>query len=114
MSPFELIIKNADGSDYWVERFETKQGLNKWLREEQSRPYWKKDFQVEIVDNTEALAEIAKKAKEAAEAMENAQREKAIAIRAAVKAFKDKPSKTVADLAKLLDALLDHLDLKPE
>lgn len=114
MRLFELIIKNEDDSVYWRESFDSKIDLNKWLREEQARPYWKKTFKVEIVDNTEAIALQEKQVQEAREAAEAAEREKRIAIRAAVKAFKDKPTKTVADLAKLLDALLDHLDLKPE
>lgn len=111
MSPFELIIKNSDGSVYWTERFPTQDSLNKWLNDEQSRPYWKKDFQIEYVDNTEAIALKEKQLENERDAIENEQREKSIAMRAAVKTFRDKPSKTIADVAKLLDMIIDKLGL---
>lgn len=112
MTKFELKIKNPDGSPYWLERFNSKADLNRWLKEEQTRPYWKKDFQVEVVDNTEALAKIEADARAAAEAEDQAQKKKRKEARQAVKAFREKPTKTVADLVKLLEALIEVIDLK--
>lgn len=49
---FELIIKFADGTVYWRERFISLYYLNRWLSVEQTRPYWKQEFVTEIVDHT--------------------------------------------------------------
>jgi hypothetical protein len=55
MTKFNLIIKNADGSIYWTENFNSKRELNGWLNEEKTRPYWKKEFTTEIIDNSDAI-----------------------------------------------------------
>lgn len=49
---FELIIKYANGSVYWVERFQTQTELENWLASERTRPYWKSEFTTETVDHT--------------------------------------------------------------
>ena len=60
---FTLVVKNPSGQVYVTETFETKEALDKWLAVEQSRPYWQKDFQVEIIDKTaEAQAQQAAEA----------------------------------------------------
>jgi hypothetical protein len=114
MTKFVLTIYNADGSTYWVENFETKLALNTWLKEEQSRPYWKKDFKVEVTDNTEAIEKARAELNAENEALELARAKSRADAKLAVKAFKDKPSKNVADVVKLLEALVDMLDLKPD
>lgn len=114
MTKFELTIKNPDGSVYWTKDFNTRLELNTWLKEEQSRPYWKKDFAVEVIDNTEALDKIEADRQARIQAEDQAETKKRSDARAAVKVFKDKPSKTVADVVKLLEALVDMLDLKPD
>ena len=40
----KLEIKNADGSLYWKETFNTQEECDKWLAEEKTRKYWKSDF----------------------------------------------------------------------
>ena len=47
-----LEIKNADLSHYWTAYFNSQEECDKWLEEEKSRPYWKEDFIVEVIDTT--------------------------------------------------------------
>lgn len=47
-----LIIRHSDTSIYWQEYFNTLSDLQKWLKEEQTRPYWKQEYTTEIMDNT--------------------------------------------------------------
>jgi hypothetical protein len=49
---FELIIRAADGSIYWSERFNSQSEAQKWLAEEQTRKYWKPEFTTQIIDHT--------------------------------------------------------------
>lgn len=42
--PFRLEIKRTDATIYWVEHFKTKEDGDRWLAEEQTRPYWDKSF----------------------------------------------------------------------
>jgi hypothetical protein len=49
---FKLNIYNPDLSLYWTESFNSLNALNKWLQEEQTRPYWKPGFTTEIIDQT--------------------------------------------------------------
>lgn len=43
----KLIIKNADGSPYWKENFDSQEKCDAWLDEEKTRPYWKSDHIIE-------------------------------------------------------------------
>jgi hypothetical protein len=45
---YKLTIKNPDNSVYWVEHFKTEAEKNKWLAEEQTRPYWNPSFTTEV------------------------------------------------------------------
>jgi hypothetical protein len=47
---FDLIIKNPDDSIYWQEHFNSRADAESWLESEQSRPYWKKEYIVSIVE----------------------------------------------------------------
>lgn len=47
-----LTILKADGSTYWVEHFNTMADANRWIAEEQTRPYWDATWTYTIVDNT--------------------------------------------------------------
>ena len=114
MNKFDLVIKYADGSPYWSIGFDTKSELNQWLKAEQAKFYWKKDFVVEITDNSKEIEAAEQQAAAAAEEREAAAKKLRGDARAAVKAFKDKPTKTVADVVKLLEVLIDVLDLKPD
>ena len=115
MRAFQLIIyKKENGAVYWTEGFDTEKDLKVWLKDEQSRPYWKKEFKVEVVDNTEAIKEADKKRAEELKAIEESEKQKRQETRALIKAFKEKPSKTIADVVKVLDLVLKKLDLDDE
>lgn len=49
---FRLIIKNPDGTVYWIEHFNSRSDLDKWLEQEQTRPYWNAGFTTDIQDLT--------------------------------------------------------------
>lgn len=49
---FELIINKQDGSIYWRSFFNSVAALNQWLTDEQTRPYWKQSFTMQVVDHT--------------------------------------------------------------
>lgn len=104
MTNFQLVIKNADGSPYWTEYFQTKKDLNIWLDEEKTRKYWRKDFIVEIVDNSEAVA---KAEKDALDALKVQQDKKELLI-SDLKKFK-KTKKPSAD--EIQQAILNILAL---
>lgn len=59
-----LSIRKANGDLYWTEYFNTKVDCDKWLAEEQTRPYWDINFQVTIDDKTVIEEAKNKKAKE--------------------------------------------------
>lgn len=103
MSPFELVIKYADGSVYWKENFNSRLELDAWVNREKTRPYWKHNFTTEIVDNTAAIEAAKKAAKDASDAVEAARKLKKDAIKAA----KDKPNKTQKDVEDLVNLLAD-------
>lgn len=54
-----LNIYNPDSSLYWKEHFNNKEELNKWLEEEQTRPYWNSKFTYLIEDKRPTPEEIA-------------------------------------------------------
>lgn len=114
MTKFNLFIKTAKGELYWTENFEDRKALDRWLAKAKTEPAWKKDFVVEIQDNTAAIEQFEAERKSRIEAEELAEKQKRQDARAAVKVFKEKPSKTVADVVKLLEVLIDVLDLKPD
>lgn len=37
---YRLTIYKADGSVYWVEHANRREDVERWLSEEQTRPYW--------------------------------------------------------------------------
>ena len=47
---FKLTIKNADGSHYWTEHFNSMNEGEKWLAEEETRHYWKPGRIAEFFD----------------------------------------------------------------
>lgn len=50
-----LNITYADGKHYWTEYFNSMDECTKWLSEEETRPYWQKDFVTEIIDKTQEV-----------------------------------------------------------
>lgn len=105
LQPITLLIKYAEGSLYWREYFDSIEACNHWLDEEKTRPYWKKDFVIEIDDNTVALKEAERLSKEAFQ--------QALALRKqkldAIKALKDKPAKSAKDIEDLLVLLAENV-----
>jgi hypothetical protein len=43
-----LNIYNEDGSLYWKAHFNNEEDLARWLEEEKTRPYWNKNFKIDI------------------------------------------------------------------
>lgn len=110
MRNFELIIKHPDGQVYWKENFDTKVELNRWLANEKLQPYWKKDFIVEVVDNSAAVEAEKKR-------IENEIKQEQQKVQDRIEAIKDdlkKKPKTIAEVVLLLEKIAEHLgiDLK--
>lgn len=40
----DLVIKKPDGKNYWVESFNTRTELDKWLDAEKAKEYWDKRY----------------------------------------------------------------------
>lgn len=47
-----LVITKSDLSPYWTEHFNDLASCNRWLAEEQTRPYWDKTYISTITDLT--------------------------------------------------------------
>jgi len=107
MRKFELTILKGDGEKYWFEGFDSERELTKWLEAEKSRPYWSKEFKVEIVDNSKIFEDKAKAEAEAAEEA-RAERER---VKAEFKEFREKPGKGIQDCVAMLEKLVDYFGL---
>jgi len=105
-----ILIKNVDGSTYWTERFNSRADCDAWLSEEKTRPYWKKDFTVEIDDKEKETLEEQKRNLEKIQA----RTKKAQEARLEVKELRKKKGRTAAENAALLDKLLDALGIDDE
>lgn len=71
----KLVISKGDGTHYWTEHFKTKDELDLWLAEEQTRKYWEKDFSWVITDlslKKEEIDRIAKQRKDREDAFKKA------------------------------------------
>ena len=42
----------VDGTRWLAGGFPTMEAAQAWINEEKTRPYWKQDTQVEVIDNT--------------------------------------------------------------
>ncbi|CAK0739676.1 hypothetical protein CCP2SC5_1020025 [Azospirillaceae bacterium] len=51
----KLIVKEPDGSQYWVERFRDAESAKAWADEEITRPYWVADRTFEFYDDGDPL-----------------------------------------------------------
>lgn len=71
-----LTILNADGTTHWVEHFNDIDSCNNWLKEEQTRSYWKQDYTWQIVDESPTPEQIAQQ--EAIEAEKQLKKQSAI------------------------------------
>lgn len=102
---YVITIKNPDQSLYWKEEFYDKATGDQWLNEEKTRAYWKKDFIVEILDESQKEMDRINAEKAALAANEVVRRSRIQRI----KSLKDKPSKSAKDLEDLLNLLVDHV-----
>lgn len=102
---YVVTIKNTDQSLYWKEEFYDKATGDKWLNEEKSRPYWIKDFIVEILDDSQKEVDRINAENAALAANESARRARIQQI----KSLKEKPSKNQKDLEEILGLLIDHV-----
>jgi len=48
----KLIVKYADNREDWIEQFPDVDSAQSWIIEEISRPYWKNDNRVQLIDLT--------------------------------------------------------------
>jgi len=102
-----LKIKKANGEIYWVENFNTKKECDKWLAEEKTRPYWKKDFTFEIEDKTEEI----NNAQIAGKALFEQKRLSLETAKDSLKKLKKDKLKTVADCIKAIEGIMDVLGI---
>lgn len=102
-----LKILNADGSTYWTTVTNSKEESDKWLVEEQKRPYWKKEFTIEIEDKTEEYEE---QVEEAKKKMEQAIKDRSSRLTALL-TLKKKQSLSSKETSECLSMILDHLEI---
>lgn len=102
---FKLTIKRADGTTYWIERFNRRVDLDAWLADEQTRPYWDSDFTTEIEDITPPVDAAAEAARAAREARRNA-------LTAKFKTLTPADVNNIAKIQPLFLELLEILGLK--
>lgn len=50
LAAYKLEIKKGDGSTYWIEHSSIQGFLEKWVAEEQTRPYWQQNFTYSITE----------------------------------------------------------------
>lgn len=108
---FTLIVKNPAGQIYVTETFESQEALNKWLLTEQSRPYWQKDFTVEVVDKS-AEAQAQAQAQAAERAAREASVRANVVLAQEIQTLSQKRNRTPTETNDLLDkvcALLGKL-----
>lgn len=100
-----LIITHADDSPYWKEYFDTLPACNAWLSEERTRPYWKQDFKIQIIDTTadEAVKEQQRKDQLKQESDARLQ------LINDIKALKQKKGKSLSDISDMLDKITQAL-----
>ena len=55
MKTYKLIIKNNEDDVYWVENFSNEEDANKWIEEEQTRPYYLPGFTYTIEEITQVV-----------------------------------------------------------
>lgn len=103
----KLEIRNQDGSVYWTEPFNDQDACDQWLKEEQTRPYWKPTFTTNIINNSEE-----ERLKQ--EAAQKAAQERAAAQAAALESIRQgraRRNRSLAEVNDLLDQLINYLGL---
>lgn len=103
MRKFELKIFHADQTIYWEQGFDSEAELEKWLAEEQTRPYWRKDFIVEKTDNSLQVEQ----EKEAERVKAEEAFQKQVDLKAEILEIKNKKNKTLEDLSEGFEKLLE-------
>lgn len=93
---FELTIRRQDGTVYWVEHFNDLASAQKWIAEEQTRPYWNNSYTYQIVDRTpppKTPEEIA---------AEETKRLQIVALRQRIRALADQSDLTAAEVKEAI------------
>lgn len=103
-----LRIFNTDQTLYWTAHFNSKKECDAWLAEEQTRPYWKIGFTVDIEDNT---AEEEAKIALAQAAIDQKNIEKSLAVEELL-LLKAKSSLSQEESARALNLILTYLEIK--
>lgn len=104
-----MVILRKDATTYWEDSFQDIATANKWVAEEQTRPYWDKSYTVTLTDHAleEAAAAAANaRALAAANAALDLKKTAIIAARA-----KGAGGRTPAEAQALLDLLVDFLGI---
>lgn len=103
----KLTILNADESLYWQMTTNTREECDAWLAEEQTRPYWKEDFIVQIDDQSAAAAA-------AAAANQTAMEQKIADYQSrsdALKVLKAKETLTSEEMTQCLKLIMSQLGI---
>lgn len=107
----ELRIKNADGSPYWKEAFDSLPEALKWCAHEQAQPYWDKGRTVEYYDDGDLIT--FKDGVGSIDPVRKAARDKAKADKdAALKAVRDHYDARLASIAALRGKDLSAAEVK--
>jgi ribosomal protein L29 len=102
----KLEIKKVDDSVYWVEYFNIQADVDKWIAEEQTRPYWDKSFTYTIVD-------ISDKTPAETQADNEAVKQELENMRASIRTARGTlNTMTVAQLRGIIALMLDYLGLR--
>lgn len=107
---FELIIKNSDGSEYWKERFNSSAQAQRWIEEEKTRSYWKKDFTYEVIDHSPPPESDVDR--EARETVETTKRAALAALRARLNELDSQADLTAAEVKEQVRKFLKFIKLK--
>lgn len=107
MNAFELKIYKPNGDLHWQMYFDTEKEMKNWIRDEESRPYWKKEFRLEIIDNREKIAAYEKE-KQAFALQLVDKKDKA---QKALKAFKKKKDKTLEDCIDAIEKIAEYINM---
>lgn len=95
---------------YWQQSFESLALLNGWLAEERKRPYWKKVYTTEIIDNSAAYLQREKAMKDALDAALKKQK----AFKKDLKEFLKIENATVSDCQKAIAKVIQYFEIDAE
>lgn len=100
-----VTIKRADGSEYFKSYFNSLADAEKWIAEEKTRPYYQKEFTVEVDDKTAEAQAVDQAISDQVKAAEDRKK----AIRQRLRDFDLSRINTLAELKLVLKEILDIL-----